>query len=136
VFFSFGERYVNRILRKMVVALQSRATTRRKRSKKAWTKWRRLISEQMRSGKSVAAFRRERKLCAPDFYWWKKQLRENTTVRFLEVQLAESPANLAGDSRIEVRLQNRRSLMVGRGFDPDGPANEGATNEKGRQRIG
>jgi hypothetical protein len=120
----------------MVVALQSRATTRRKRSKKAWTKWRRLISEQMRSGKSVAAFCRERKLCAPDFYWWKKRLRENTTVRFLEVQLAESPANLAGDSRIEVRLQNRRSLMVGRGFDPDGPANEGATNEKGRQRIG
>ena len=27
--------------------------------------------------------------------------------------------NLPGDSRIEVRLQNGRSLTVGRGFDPD-----------------
>jgi hypothetical protein len=39
--------------------------------------------------------------------------------RFVEVQVAESPANLADDSRIEVRLQNGRSLMVGREFDPE-----------------
>ena len=93
--------------------------TQRKRSRKAWTKWRRLISEQMRSGKSVAAFCREQKLCAPQFYWWKKRLRENTAARFVEVQVAESPANVVGDSRIEVRLQNGRSLMVGREFDPE-----------------
>ena len=93
--------------------------TQRKRSRNAWTKWRRLISEQMRSGKSVAAFCQERKLCAPHFYWWKKRLRENTAARFVEVQVAESPASLPGDSRIEVRLQNGRSLMVGRGFDPE-----------------
>jgi hypothetical protein len=93
--------------------------TQPKRSRKAWAKWRRLISEQMRSGKSVTAFCRERKLCAPHFYWWKKRLRENTTARFVEVQVAESPANVPGDSRIEVRLQNGRSLMVGRGFDPE-----------------
>src|ERR1700676_242002 len=60
--------------------------TQRKRSRNAWTKWRRLISEQMRKGKSVAAFCREQKLCAPHFYWWKKRLRENTTARFVEVQ--------------------------------------------------
>ncbi len=93
--------------------------TQRKRSRKAWTKWRRLISEQMRSRKSVAAFCRERKLRASHFYWWKKRLRENTATRFVEVQVAESPANVAGDSRIEVRLQNGRSLMIGRGFDAE-----------------
>jgi hypothetical protein len=93
--------------------------TQRKRNRNAWTKWRRLISEQMRSGKSVAAFCRERKLCAPHFYWWKKRLRENTAARFVEVQVAESPANIVGDSRIEVRLQNGRSLMVGREFDAE-----------------
>ena len=93
--------------------------TQQQRSRKAWTKWRRLISEQMRSGKSVAAFCREQKLCAPHFYWWKKRLRENTAARFVEVQVAESPANVVGDSRIEVRLQNGRSLMVGREFDPE-----------------
>jgi hypothetical protein len=80
--------------------------TQRKRNRNAWTKWRRLISEQMRSGKSVAAFCREQKLRASHFYWWKKRLRENTAARFVELQVAESPANLPGDSRIEVRLQN------------------------------
>ena len=78
-----------------------------------------MISEQMRSGKSVAAFCRELKLCASHFYWWKKRLQENTAARFVEVQVAESPANVPGDSRIEVRLQNGRSLMVGPGFDPE-----------------
>jgi hypothetical protein len=93
--------------------------TQRKRSRNAWTKWRRLISEQKRSGKSVAAFCRERNLHASHFYWWKKRLREDMTARFVEVQVAESPANVVGDSRIEVRLQNGRSLMVGREFDPE-----------------
>jgi hypothetical protein len=92
---------------------------KRKRSSNAWTKWRRLISEQMQSGESVAAFCRERELRASHFFWWKKRLRENTTARFVEVRVAESPANVVGDSRIEVRLQNGRSLMVGRGFDPE-----------------
>jgi hypothetical protein len=91
----------------------------RKRSRNAWRKWRRLISEQMRSGKSVAAFCREQKLRASHFYWWKKRLRENTAGRFVEVQVAESPANVRGDSRIEVRLQNGRSLLIGRGFDAE-----------------
>jgi hypothetical protein len=93
--------------------------TQRKRNRNEWTKWRRLISEQMRSRKSVAAFCRERKLHASHFYWWKKRLREDTTARFVEVQVAESPASVVGDSRIEVRLQNGRSLMVGREFDPE-----------------
>ena len=65
----------------------------------------------------MAAFCGERKLRASHFYWWKKRLRENTAARFVEVQVAESPASVPGDSRIEVRLQNGRSLMVGRGFD-------------------
>ena len=67
----------------------------------------------------MAAFCREQKLRASHFYWWKKRLRGNTAARFVEVQVAESPANVAGDARIEVRLQNGRSLMVGRGFDPE-----------------
>jgi hypothetical protein len=72
-------------------------TQRKQQNRNTWTKWRRLIAEQMRSGESVAAFCRERKLRGSHFYWWKKRLRE----------------------RIEVRLQNGRSLMVGRGFDPE-----------------
>ncbi|HXC86862.1 MAG TPA: hypothetical protein VNU23_03690 [Candidatus Cybelea sp.] len=40
-------------------------------------------------------------------------------MRFVEVQVAESPANLPGDSWIEVRLHNGRSLMVRPGFDAE-----------------
>jgi hypothetical protein len=93
--------------------------TQRQRSKKAWTKWRGLVSEQARSGQSVAAFCRERSLCAPHFYWWKKRLRDGEATKFVEVELAEPSVSAPGDSRIEVRLQNGRSLMVGPGFNPE-----------------
>jgi transposase-like protein len=87
-----------------------------KRGKKARTKWRRLISEQARSGQTVTAFCRERGLCSPYFFAWKKRLREDTAVKFLEVQLTEAAPK---DSRVEIRLQNGRSLLVGRGFDAE-----------------
>ena len=72
-----------------------------KRRREAWAKWRRLVAEQKRSGNSVAAFCRERGLCAPHFFAWKKRLRG------------------AGDVRVEVVLKNGRSLRVGRGFDAE-----------------
>lgn len=90
-----------------------------KRTKKAWTKWRKLISEQARSGLDVTTFCRERALCRPYFFVWKKRLRESAATKFLEVQVAEPAPSVPGDSRIEVRLQNGRSLVVGRGFDAD-----------------
>jgi len=93
--------------------------TQRQRSKKAWKKWRGLVSEQARSGQSVAEFCRERNLRASHFYWWKKRLRENATTKFVEVQVAEPTASTPGDSRVEVRLRNGRSLVVGLGFDPE-----------------
>ncbi len=90
-----------------------------KRRKKAWTKWRRLISEQARSGQTITAFCRERGLCRPYFFAWKKRLREDTAVKFLEVQLTEAAPKAAGDSCVEIRLRNGRSLLVGRGFDAE-----------------
>jgi hypothetical protein len=92
--------------------------SQRERSKKAWKKWRGLVSEQARSGQGVAEFCRERKLCAPYFFWWRKRLRERAT-KFVEVQVREPTLSGAGDPRIEIRLQNGRSLLVGRGFDPE-----------------
>ena len=89
------------------------------RTKRTWTKWRRLIREQERSGRSVAEFCRERELHASYFFAWRKRLRESATARFLEVQVAEPRPHTAGDSRVELRLQNGRSLMVGRGFDAE-----------------
>jgi hypothetical protein len=111
--------------------------TRRERSRKARRKWQKLISEQVRSGQSVAAFCRERELGRSHFWWWKKRLRTPLT-KFVEVKLtptvlegagagpasrAEGLARPAADrppaaeGRVEVVLRNGRSLWVGRGFD-------------------
>ena len=87
------------------------------RTKKAWTKWQRLVSEQECCGQNVNAFCRERGLCRPYFFAWKKRLRENTAMKFLEVQVTEPAPSVATDSRVEIRLPNGRSLVVGRGFD-------------------
>jgi transposase-like protein len=86
------------------------------RTKRTWTKWRRLIREQERSGQSVAEFCRGRELHASYFFAWRKRLRESAT-RFLEVQVAEPRPHTAGDSLVEIRLQNGRSLIVRPGFD-------------------
>jgi hypothetical protein len=91
----------------------------KRRTKKAWTKWRELISEQARSGQTVTAFCRERGLCRPYFFAWKKRLRVDTTPKFLEVQLRETTPSAARDTRVEIRLSNGRSLVVGRGFDAE-----------------
>ena len=92
----------------------------RERSKQARGKWQRLVSEQGRSGQSVTAFCRERKLRASHFYWWKKRLGASGAERFVEVKLATAAPTLgAGDDRrVEVVLRNGRSLRVGPGFDP------------------
>ena len=87
-----------------------------KRSKKAWTKWRKLVSEQARSGQTVIAFCRDRGLCRPYFFTWKKRLQEDRQAKFLEVRVTESAPS--GEA-IEIRLQNGRSLMVRPGFDAE-----------------
>jgi len=95
--------------------------TQRERSRKARAKWQKLVSEQGRSGQSVAAFCRERGLCASLFFWWKKRLREAAETKFVEVKLATAAPEPSrpSDSRVEIRLRNGRSLVVGRGFDTE-----------------
>lgn len=89
------------------------------RTKNSWTKWQRLVSEQEHSGQTVTAFCRERGLCRPYFFAWKKRLQESAAAKFLEVRVAEPTLSVPDDSRIEVRLRNGRSLVVGRGCDAE-----------------
>ena len=115
----------------------------RERSRQVWGKWRKLVREQGRSGQTVAAFCRERGLCAPHFFAWKKRLREagvgpevarTPLGEFVEVQVvpaewgqggdtrepsAASVSRSAGDARVEVLLKKGRSLLVGPGFDAE-----------------
>jgi transposase-like protein len=94
----------------------------KQQSEQAFAKWRNLISEQVRSGQSVAAFCRERGLADSHFFYWKKRLREAATVQFVPVQIAngnQAPARAALSTTIEVRLRHGRSLVVGPNFDAD-----------------
>lgn len=96
--------------------------TQQQQSKRAWAKWRKVVAEQARSGENVTAFCRKRRLCVPHFYWWKKRVGEATATKFVEVKLpvpTPVPPGMAGDSRLEVRLGNGRSLLVGPGFDAE-----------------
>ena|SRR6516164_7349215 len=87
------------------------------RRKRAWAKWPKLISQQAKSGQSVAAFCRERGLCAPHFFQWKKRLSEAEAEKFVEIKVAPATRQPAASAAIEIRLRGDRSLMVGPGFD-------------------
>jgi len=93
--------------------------TQRERSRKARQRWQGLLAEQGRSGERVAAFCRERQLCASHFYWWKKRLGASGAEKFVEVKLAAAAPILGDDPRVEVVLRNGRSLRVGPGCDPE-----------------
>jgi transposase len=90
------------------------------RTEQAVAKWRNLISEQGRSGQSVAAFCRDRGIIKHQFFYWKKRLRQSATSQFLAVQIAsakEPTTRAALSTTIEVRLSNGRSLVVAPNFD-------------------
>jgi transposase-like protein len=88
----------------------------RKRGREARAKWRRIVAEQKRSGQSVAAFCRERGLCAPQFFAWKKRLGEAAAEKFVAVHVVEAGAP-SSSRAIEVRLCGGRSIMVEPGFE-------------------
>jgi transposase-like protein len=69
-----------------------------KRRREAWVKWRGLVSEQKRSGQSVAAFCREHGICAPQFFAWKKRLSEAGMEQFVAVQVVGEPSGTQPDA--------------------------------------
>jgi transposase-like protein len=89
-----------------------------------WEKWRAIVSEQIASGQSVAAFCRERGVTSSQVFAWKKRLREAERAQFVEVQIepAEPLPELGIRQQakaIEVRLFKGRSIAVEPGFDAD-----------------
>ena len=89
-----------------------------------WEKWRAIMSEQVASGQSVAAFCKERGVTSSQVFAWKKRLREAEKAQFVEVQIkpAEPPREIGIRQQakaIEVRLCGGRSIAVEPGFDAD-----------------
>ena len=87
-----------------------------KRRREAWTKWRGLVAQHKKSGQTVAAFCRERGLCAPHFFAWKKRLSQAAPRQFVAVQVVGASAPVRSRA-LEVRLPDGRSVMVEPGFD-------------------
>ena len=87
----------------------------------AEARWRGLVSEQVESGKSVAAFCRERGVPASQMFFWKKRLRDSDAPAFVEVAVSPVPEAAPQlpqpGSAIEVRLRGGHSVVVERGFD-------------------
>ena len=87
----------------------------------AAAKWRGLVSEQVESGKSVAAFCRERGVPASQMFSWKRRFRESEAAEFVEVSVKPVPETaqvaVKRSGAIEVRLSRGRSLVVEPGFD-------------------
>jgi hypothetical protein len=89
----------------------------------AVARWRVLVSDQTASGKSVAAFCRERGLRDWQFYDWKKRLCRAAATPFLAVAVAPTetpdPAISETPQSAGIELRHRRgwSLIVAPGFD-------------------
>ena len=84
-------------------------------------KWRGLVSEQSKSGQTVAAFCRDRGIRDSQFYAWKKRIRRGEAAEFVEVKVkASSEQRTPAPERypaIEIRLSKGRSILVEPGFD-------------------
>ena len=90
------------------------------RGAEAESKWLGLISEQEQSGRTVAAFCRERGIPASQIFAWKRRKREQARSAFVQLKVApvdEQEQIAARRSGIEVRLVGGRSLVVEPGFD-------------------
>jgi hypothetical protein len=77
------------------------------------------VAEQARSGLSVAAFCRQRRLTESQFFTWKRRLRQAVAEPFMEVRVEEPTAGFvpAQSRAIEVRLDSGRRVFVEPGFE-------------------
>ena len=83
-------------------------------------RWRGLVTEQVASGMSVAAFCRDRGLRDWQFYEWKKRLRPTEVAPFIAVEVASTEAASAQPapmSGLEIRHRRGWSVIVEPGFD-------------------
>jgi transposase-like protein len=82
-------------------------------------KWRVLVSDQIGSGQTVAAFCGDRGVRDSQFYDWKKRLRDAEAAEFVQLEIAavSEPTSPRASRAIEVRVGQGRSLFVEPGFD-------------------
>jgi len=81
--------------------------------------WQGLISKQMDSGLTGAAFCREHRINPGRFYHWRRRFqKEESRDRHLGAFLELVPCEKKSSAGIRIRLGNGMSIDVERGFDP------------------
>lgn len=109
-----------------VSAVFNKKSPRRMGSEAAREHWRRRIQQQQASGETVAAWCRQRGICAPSWFAWRRKLNEEAEwgrrragrgkkdqSAFVEVKLTRPAAP------IEIRLGSGHRVLVEPGFDAE-----------------
>jgi hypothetical protein len=77
--------------------------------------WRSLISKQIDSGLTAAAFCREHQINQDRFYYWRRRFSDNAHLgAFVELV----PNEKKSSAGVHIRLGNGLTIEVERGFDP------------------
>jgi transposase-like protein len=77
--------------------------------------WTKLIAEQEASEHKVRPFCREHGIEEHSFYYWRRRLRENRTVRFAVLDTRK--ANTEPPAALELVLSSGERLRIGAGVD-------------------
>jgi hypothetical protein len=82
------------------------------------TQWQGLVQEQVRSGMSAAAFCKDNQLNLQRFYVWRRRFNTESGPKVTGTFLELVPSSTIRESGIRIRLNERLSLELDRGFDP------------------
>jgi hypothetical protein len=82
------------------------------------THWQGLVHKQAQSGMSAAAFCKENQLNLQSFYAWRQRLKTESDAKVAGAFLELVPSCKIQESGIRIRLDERLSIELDRGFDP------------------
>jgi hypothetical protein len=85
-------------------------------------RWEELIGRQRKSGKTIVDFCKGEGVLVGQFHWWNKRLREmkgnhrrSRRGGFVELVASVGESNYSG---VELRIDEKVSIRLARGFDP------------------
>jgi len=82
------------------------------------TRWQGLVQAQSQSGMSAVAFCKENQLNLHGFYSWRRRFKLESRVKATAAFLELVPSSTIRESGIRIRLNERLSVELERGFDP------------------
>jgi hypothetical protein len=82
------------------------------------THWQGLVQDQAQSGMTAAAFCKDNQLNLQRFYVWRRRFNTESGPKVTGTFLELVPSSTIRESGIRIRLNERLSVELDRGFDP------------------